>query len=197
MCRLTVALASAFIMLTLFVQAGVVSGIDRRLDRHLDLLGGTNWSWLAVVADPFVTAALFAAGFLVLRRRSQTQQAWAWVLALVIGLIVEVAFKAWVDQIPFAPAERIFDLVSLSNTYPSGHAMRAVLLAGLATAVMPRYAWVWVSYAAFVVVWVVVSGMHLVSDAAGGALLGATLVTAVNCHRTRALGRARGAGVVD
>ena len=122
-------------MLTLFVQTGVVSGIDRRLDRHLDLLGGTNWSWLAVLADPFVTAALFAAGFLVLRRRSQTQQAWAWVAALVIGLIVEVAFKAWVDQIPFAPAERIFDLVALTNTYPSGHAMRAVLLAGLATAV--------------------------------------------------------------
>ena len=75
--------------------------------------------------------------------------------------------------------------------------MRAVLLAGLATAVMPRYAWVWGSYAAFVVVWVVVSGMHLVSDAAGGALLGATLVTAVNCHGTRALGRVRRAGVVD
>ena len=115
----------------------------------------------------------------------------------MIGLIVEVVCKAWVDQIPFAPVERIFDVVSLTNSYPSGHAMRAVLLAGLATAVMPRYVWLWTSYAAFVVVWVVVSGMHLVSDAAGGALLGATLVTAVNCHRTRALGRVRGAGVVD
>ena len=103
--------------------------MDGLADRHLDLLEDTDWAWLTAVADPFVTAALFAAGFLVLRRRSpRTQQAWAWVVAVVIGLIVEVVCKAWVDQIPFAPVERIFDVVSLTNSYPSGHAMRAVLL---------------------------------------------------------------------
>ena len=60
--------------------------------------------------------------------------------------------------------------------------MRVVLLAGLAAATMPRLTPVWYGYAAFVVVGVVLTGMHLASDAVGGALLGGSLAAGVHCR---------------
>jgi undecaprenyl-diphosphatase len=195
MCRLSAALASAFVLLTVLVDTGVTAGLDRRGMNHLAPLAGSNWTLLATAADPIVTAALFGAAFLVLRSRGATTAAWAWIAALAIGLLVEVVCKAAIDQIAFSPEERVFDLFSLAKSFPSGHAMRAVLLAGVGTAVAPRYARIWIAYAAFVGVWVVVSGMHLVSDAVGGVLLGAALVAAVNCRWPT--GRVRRAGVVD
>ena len=195
MCRLSAALASAFILLTVLVDTGVTAGLDRYGADNLSPLADSSWSLLTSAADPFVTAAVFGAAFLVLRSRGATAAAWAWVAALAIGLLVEVVCKAAVDQIAFSPEERIFDLFSLAKSFPSGHAMRAVLLAGVGTAVAPRYARIWIAYATFVGVWVVVSGMHLVTDAIGGVLLGAALVTAVNCRWPT--GRVRRAGVVD
>jgi membrane-associated phospholipid phosphatase len=73
--------------------------------------------------------------------------------------------------------------------------MRGVLLAGLATALMPRWVIVWWGYAVFVGFWVVVSGMHLATDAVGGLLLGGALVAAVNCPRPS--GGVRASEVVD
>lgn len=195
MCRLSAALASAFILLTVLVETGVTAGIDRRGVEHLSPLADSNWSLLTSFADPLVTAAVFGAAFLVLRSRGATTAAWAWVAALAIGLLVEVVCKATIDQIAFSPEERVFDVFSLAKSYPSGHAMRAVLLAGVGTAVAPRFARIWIAYAAFVGVWVVVSGMHLVTDAVGGVLLGSALVAAVNCRWPT--GRVRQAGVVD
>lgn len=180
--RITAALASAFVLLTVLVQAGVTAGLDRRLEPHVAPLAQSDWPWVAVFADPVVTSALFAGGFVLLWRRGFRAAAAAWVVALIAGLAIEVVLKATLGQIAFAPEERVFDLISLSRSYPSGHAMRAVLLAGLATALWPRYVWAWIGYAAFVAVWVVVCGMHLVSDAVGGVLLGATLVAAVDCR---------------
>ena len=195
MCRLSAALACAFVALTGLVHTGVTAGFDDRAQRNVEPLAEGHWSALTVAADPLITIALFAGSFVALRRRGELAAAWAWVGALALGLSIEVACKYWVDQIPFAAAERVFDVVSLAGSYPSGHAMRAVLLAGLGSVVLPRYRPVWIAYAVFVAVWVVVSGMHLVTDAAGGVLLGGALVAAVTCRWPA--GRVRGAGVVD
>jgi membrane-associated phospholipid phosphatase len=182
MSRLTAALGGAFLVLTLLVQTGATATFDRRLEPHVAPLADGDWNILVIVADPVVTVAIFAAGFIVLRRRGRSGAAWAWCLALAAGMAIEVLFKAVVEQIPFAAEERVLDLFSLTHTYPSGHAMRAVLLAGLGVALVPRLARLWIACAGFVAVWVVVSGMHLVTDAMGGVLLGCTLVAAVNCR---------------
>jgi membrane-associated phospholipid phosphatase len=178
--RLPAVLANAFLVLTFLVPAGVTASIDRRAGWHVGPPAGDVWSHLTEVGDPAVTAGLFAVGVVVLRRRGMVAPAWAWAGALAVGLIVEVACKAWVAQTPTAPPERVLALVSLSYSYPSGHATRVVLLAGLAAAIMPRLSPVWFGYAAFLVVGVVLTGMHPASDAAGGVLLGGALAATVS-----------------
>jgi membrane-associated phospholipid phosphatase len=178
--RVAVGLGVAFLALTVAVQIGVTAPFDRRLEHHTGTLASGNWSLLALAADPRVLTVVFAAALLALWRRSATVHPVAWAVAFLVGQLIELALKWQVGQIPFNEPERVLGVWVLAGSYPSGHAMRAVLVAGLASAVAPRWSWLWIAYAAGMSAWVVVSGMHLPTDALGGALLGATLVAAVN-----------------
>jgi len=162
-------------LLAVLVQAGVTHSLDRYTLDHLQPLATGSWSDLTLPADPLVAAVAVAAGTVVLARRDGWRRAWPWPAALLLSVAVEAAGKEWVSQIPFAAPERVLDLFSLPGTFPSGHTARAAILAGLVCALRPRL-WRWaVGSAAFVAVWVVVSGMHVASDALGGLLLGAGL----------------------
>jgi membrane-associated phospholipid phosphatase len=178
--RLAVGLGTAFLALTVAVQFGATAGLDRLLERHTGTLANGNWSLLAYAADPLVVTALFAAALLAMWRRSATMHPLAWAAAFLFGQLVELALKWQVGQIPFNEPERVLGVWVLAGSYPSGHAMRAVLLAGVASAVAPRWRWLWISYAAGISAWVLISGMHLSTDVLGGVLLGGTLVAAVN-----------------
>ena len=178
--RLAVWLGAAFLALTVAVQMGATAPLDRLLERHTGALANGNWSLLAYAADPFVVTVVFAAALLVGWRRSATVHPLAWAAAFLVGQLVELALKWQVGQIPFNEPERVLGVWVLVGSYPSGHAMRAVLLAGVASAVAPRWRWLWIGYAAGISAWVLISGMHLSTDTLGGVLLGATLVAAVN-----------------
>ncbi len=178
--RLAVGLGAAFLALTVAVQMGATAPLDRLLERHTGALANGNWSLLAYAADPFVVTVAFAAALLAGWRRSATVHPLAWAAAFLVGQLVELALKWQVGQIPFNEPERVLGVWVLPGSYPSGHAMRAVLLAGVASAVAPRWRWLWIAYAAGLSAWVLMSGMHLCTDTLGGVLLGATLVAAVN-----------------
>jgi membrane-associated phospholipid phosphatase len=178
--RLAVGLGAAFLALTVAVQIGATAPLDRLLEQHTGTLASGNWSLLALAADPFVVTVVFAAALLAMWRRSATVHPLAWAAAFLFGQLVEMALKWHVGQIPFNEPERVLGVWMLAGSYPSGHAMRAVLLAGVASAVAPRWRWLWIAYAAGMSAWVLVSGMHLSTDTLGGVLLGAMLVAAVN-----------------
>ncbi len=178
--RLAVGLGAAFLALTVAVQIGATAPVDRLLEQHTGTLASGNWSLLALAADPFVVTVVFAAALLAMWRRSATVHPLAWAATFLFGQLVEMALKWHVGQIPFNEPERVLGVWMLAGSYPSGHAMRAVLLAGVASAVAPRWRWLWIAYAAGMSAWVLVSGMHLSTDTLGGVLLGAMLVAAVN-----------------
>ncbi len=178
--RLAVGLGAAFLALTVAVQIGATAPLDRLLEQHTGTLASGHWSLLALAADPFVVTVVFAAALLAMWRRSATVHPLAWAAAFLFGQLVEMALKWHVGQIPFNEPERVLGVWMLAGSYPSGHAMRAVLLAGVASAVAPRWRWLWIAYAAGMSAWVLVSGMHLSTDTLGGVLLGAMLVAAVN-----------------
>jgi membrane-associated phospholipid phosphatase len=178
--RLAVGLGAAFLALTVAVQMGATAPLDRLLERHTGALANGNWSLLAYAADPLVVTVAFAAALLAGWRRSATMHPLAWAAAFLFGQLVELALKWQVGQIPFNEPERVLGVWALAGSYPSGHAMRGVLLAGVATAVAPRWRWLWIAYAAGISAWVLVSGMHLSTDTLGGVLLGAALVAAVS-----------------
>jgi membrane-associated phospholipid phosphatase len=177
---LAVGLGAAFLTLTVAVQIGATAALDRLLERHTGILASGNWSLLASAADPFVVTVVFAAALLAMWRRSATVHPLVWAAAFLFGQLVELTLKWHVGQIPFNDPERVLGVWVLAGSYPSGHAMRAVLLAGVASAVAPRWTWLWIAYAAGISAWVLISGMHLATDTLGGVLLGATLVAAVN-----------------
>ena len=95
---------------------------------------------------------------LMLALRGRRDRAMLWAGAFAAGLLIEVLGKLFVD-----------------SSFPSGHTMRALLLAGLAAELWPRRRpWFW-GFAAFVILGVQLKGIHPPSDIAGG-ILAATML---------------------
>jgi membrane-associated phospholipid phosphatase len=118
-----------------------------------------------------------AAAWILLLRRRPWWVAGAWIGAVLVGLGVEGMGKLIIPQIQFSPPSTTFG-VTLHNTYPSGHSMRAVIVAAMVTALWPRlrpFAIVWVGYVTAVLE---LGGLHVLSDIAGGLLVGGALACA-------------------
>ena len=112
------------------------------------------------------TAIVAAAALRIPRRPAVALAA-----AYVSGNVVEVVTKAALTRPTLGDS-------GFDNSYPSGHAMRAVLVAVAVAAAWPR-ARPWAAgWAASAIVFVEVGGFHVPSDIAGGLLLtGALLAT--------------------
>jgi undecaprenyl-diphosphatase len=178
------------------VQAGPFETIDRAVHRELSPLGagpdgrgraaplrlvGDTLESLREPAAPGVTLLLAGAACWHLRRRGRGGTAALWAGAFASAFAIEAALKVVVDQrMPGIPRE-VTGLGMVSpGSYPSGHVARAVLLAGLGAALWPRSRRWLVGWAVLVAVAIMLLGMHLASDVAGGAVLGTALVLAVN-----------------
>lgn len=217
-------LGSGFAALAGLVATGSVSGVDAYVVRHwmpglspADAAGEASLTGALVpfyglhgpsaldLATPIVTlpayvlvsTALLAGGLWLLARRESIAAAAPWAVAFVAGNVVEVVSKALLAR-PDLTQPTAAGLVHLSvfdSSYPSGHALRACLVAALAVRLWPR---VWPPAALWVaagLVLLVAAGAHTLTDVAGGALLAGFLVAAVGARPTwsRSGGEAGGA----
>ena len=163
--------------LALIVAAGGTERFDNAAQDHFaPLVHGPQRShpflltwlneWLAIamsLAAPLMSTVLALAGCAMLALRGRRDRALLWAGVFVAGFVIEVLGKLLVV-----------------SSFPSGHTMRALLLAGLASELWPRRKpWFW-GFAAFVILGVQLKGIHPPSDIAGGILAGAMLLLIVS-----------------
>src|SRR3954470_15983088 len=124
-------------------------------------------------ASAGVSALLFAGGALLLLRRGRRTAAVFWAGAWVAGNLIEVLCKDTIERPPlFALVHGVpVHLAGFDSSYPSGHTLRSLLLAGLVAALWPRARRPAFAWAAVALPLLLVAGFHTPSDIVGGALL--------------------------
>jgi membrane-associated phospholipid phosphatase len=192
--RLSGTLAAAYAALAVLVATGAVNGIDQwSIDHLMPGLGGAsvgptkaeavvpllgaNWdspldyvtNVVTVPAQALVGSAIAAACCVVLARRGRTRAALVWGIVWVAANAVEVLCKSVLDR-PLLHAPRQL-LYAFQSSWPSGHTLRAVLVAAVLACAWPSAArWVG-AWAAASLVLLEVDGFHVPTDIAGGLLL--------------------------
>ena len=171
-------LASGFAALAALVATGATKGIDRWAIDHT--MPGAQFSshtpsaaealvpllhvrWhgaVHVLAEIVTVPASFLVSLLVLLALRR----WAWLVVWAIGSAVEEICKTALTR----PAlyHHGLHLAAFDHSYPSGHTIRAVVLAA---AIGRRSAWAW---AVAAIVLLEVGGFHVPTDIAGGLVLG-------------------------
>jgi len=199
---LALALAAAYAGLAALVATGAANGLDQWsvdhvmpglrdgsrgpsiVDAAVPLLGATWATGLDVVANvvtlpaqALVASVLAGACCLALWRHGRQREALVWGLAWVAGNAVEVLCKSSLAR-PLLHAHG-HALVAFESSYPSGHTLRAVLLAAAVATVWP-VARRWVAlWAAAVLVLLEIDGFHVPSDIVGGLMLALLLIVLV------------------
>jgi membrane-associated phospholipid phosphatase len=131
-------------------------------------LGGSLvdlWTYPAAVLP---SALLVLAAALALRRSGRAGAAGAWAAAWLAANAAEVAVKAAVER-PTLHSSSGIDLSGLDHSYPSGHALRALVAAAALTAAWRRAAPA-LAWALSVPVALVLLGDHTPTDVVGGVL---------------------------
>ena len=144
-------------------------------------LYGVRWgSGYAVAANIVTLPAAFLIALAIVAARSRALAA-----ALVAAVLVELLCKSTLDR----PAlhDGSFHITSFDSSFPSGHALRTVLVA---VALWPRAPRLTVLWATASLVLLLLAGWHTPSDLAGGVVLGALGATAAGALRRRRLARA-------
>jgi membrane-associated phospholipid phosphatase len=125
-------------------------------------------------ASILVSLTVFAVGSAVLWRRGERVAAVVWGAAWFVANGIEVAVKAAIAK----PALYVADsgkpqhLLEFDHSFPSGHAMRAVLVAGVLLYVWRRVGLVAAAWAALMPIFLVAASWHVPSDVAGGIVFG-------------------------
>jgi PAP2 superfamily protein len=192
--------AAALAAVTGLVATGVTRAVDQYAVDHLmpglyPFFDGDGFVWLPPgrlvagwnsdrvinhVADrvmvpasaAFATLAVLLV--LVLARRLDRR---IWLLAYAAALAVELIGKSTIHTNPLVVgASHELRIWKFDDSFPSGHATRAVFVAGLVATAWPRVRLVAAAWALAVVVLLVLAGTHTPSDVAGGVLLALMLV---------------------
>ncbi len=201
-----VGLAFAFAGLAALVVGGRLSGLDHHALTHwmpgfdasrathtipsvrslvVPLSLGTPW-WdkaLAVLTYPasvLISLLVFAAAYAVLVRRGMRTAARVWAAVWVVANVLEVGAKVALEK-PALIVERDgapFHVVPFDHSFPSGHMMRAVLVAAVVGFVWKRGAWPAAAWVLLVPVCLIVTAAHVPSDVAGGLVFGLLVVLA-------------------
>ena len=193
--RFAYAFLSAFAALAVAVAAGAFTGLDQwgvehvmpgghftgRAPSLLDSLvplAGTRWSsaW-SVLANVVTLPASFLVALAIVAWRSRVLAA-----LLVAAVAVETLCKELLARPELHHGSQ--HVVAFDDSFPSGHALRAVIVAG---AIASPWATAWVVSA---IVLLQLAGWHTPTDIAGGLLLGASALLARG-GAARALGRRR------
>jgi membrane-associated phospholipid phosphatase len=159
-------------------------------------LGGSVESFFSLWTYPasaLVSGLVLVACCVVLERRGSRGAAIAWAVAWVLANALEVVGKTTLQRpvLTVAAGAGRGALHAFDSSFPSGHAMRAVLTAALVATVWRRAALPAVVWAAVVLPALVVLGAHTPSDVIGGALVGLAAVLAVDTWLRAGVGAAR------
>ena len=175
-------LASAFAALAALVATGATNGIDRWAIAHampgasfgaskpttgealIPLLHVRWHGTVHVLAEIVTLPAAFLVSLLVLLALRRYRWIAVWAVANVVEEIVKVSLAR--------PAlyHHGIHLAAFDHSYPSGHTLRAVVLAA---AIGRGWAWAW---AAAAIVLLELGGFHVPTDIVGGMLLAALLL---------------------
>lgn len=201
--RVAPALAFAFLFAAVAASnaVGAFHGIDERAVRHLmpgldpehaaepslvrSLMpfGGRGGHaqhaadiWLYPASVPVSVLLVGICGLVLLRRR-RVEAAVLWPAALVAAVAVEVLVKDVVRRPALVAAGH--HIVPFDSSLPSGHALRASIVAAALTYVWRRAGAAATAWALSVFPLLVVAGWHTPSDVLAGVLLALTAVCAV------------------
>lgn len=197
--RVTLLLAAAFVA----VGAGVVVGAFTRIDlwaiHHLMpwFTPGSSSPTLSSVTLPFgldtpvgqilgelwvypasvpVSALVVIAAGAVLWRRGRRDAALAWAAAWVAVNALEVIGKTFVSRPELHVVADGRSHVVFPHSFPSGHALRGLLVAAVVAHVWSRARIAGAVWIAVTLVLLVVIGFHTPSDVLGGALLSGAVI---------------------
>ena len=202
MFRRSAALAAAYAALAVLVAAGALTGLDQWAVDHLMPGARGNGaapsfleaavplyhaSWhrplnvaaniVTVPAQALVSSVLLGACCLALRARGQQRAALIWVAAWLAASAAELLCKSLLTRPPLD--RHGLPLPAFESSFPSGHTLRAVLLAAVAAFVWPAGTRWLAAWAAAVLVLLELDGLHVPSDIAGGLLLAGLVVVLV------------------
>lgn len=169
-------------VLAVLVQATDFDRLNSFAVHHLQPLAsgrghptlGTLAELVVSPASPTSAALVMAVVASLLYLRGRRAEALAWPAALLAAYAVELACKLLISQ-HRSGVWHGFGL-TLDSSFPSGHMLRAILLAGAISALWPwlRRPLTW--WCAAVAVCLLTSGWHLPTDIVGGILAGMALV---------------------
>jgi membrane-associated phospholipid phosphatase len=202
------ALSVAVTALAVLVDRGRLASLDRFARANLSPLQagpagrgrGEALQLIAGATDALITVAGIAVSVILVglaARRlvasGRPRIALLWASALTAGFAVEMAGKAFVAQ--QQPDHRVIcrglGAGGFDASFPSGHALRAMVLAGIATALWPHLRMRFVAAALGIALALQLNGVHALSDIVAGVLAGVALWLAVDgiSRRMPPLGR--------
>jgi membrane-associated phospholipid phosphatase len=174
--------AAAFVALAVLVQATDFDRLNGFAVRHLQPIGaGKGYPTLNTIAEALIApgaaglttvVVLMVSGILWVHGRRR--EAMAWPVALVAAIAIEIVCKLLISQHRsgiWAGYGLTFD-----SSFPSGHMVRAILMAGAITAVWPALRPLIELWCVAVAICLLVTGWHLPTDIAGGVLAGMALL---------------------
>jgi membrane-associated phospholipid phosphatase len=188
----------AFVALAALVAHGDLARVDTYAARHLMTAPSTEPGQTAPVVEQLLgypqdltpkavivfPASATVASLLALLlgaliwRRGDRGLAVAYLAAYGVGNGIEVLCKALIERPPIRvmTATGSFHVGSFDSSFPSGHALRAVLLAAGVVLLWRRLLPLAVACVLAIVLTLEIGGYHTPSDIVGGILLGGTLV---------------------
>ena len=183
MSRRTLGYAAAFVVLAVLVQATDFDRLNQfAVDNLQPVAAGKGHPRLNSLAElvvspgsPAFSAVLIGVAAALLLARRRPRAAFAWPAALVAALVIEVVCKLLINQ-HRSGIWHGFGF-TFDSSFPSGHMLRAILVAGACAAVWARLRTPLAIWCVAVAGCLLVSGWHLPTDIAGGILAGLALAS--------------------
>jgi membrane-associated phospholipid phosphatase len=174
--------AAAFAVVTALYRTGAIREVDRQVTQQLrDVHAGWLDSLGQMVDVLFRPTPTFAAALVLAILLWRFGPRWSWLapLAIAVAVLAEVIVKNGVSQVlhirSFIDGFQVLlgGKYHAAGSFPSGHVVRAMFLATIALAYLPRF--VSIPFALFALSTMVAriyTESHKLSDVLGGAFLG-------------------------